>query len=91
MEFKDFCTLVKGWKKLGIKLKIKDLTTMKTKNVIVYEVVEPIFKSGVILSFSIEPSYAYMICEKEENEIKKINEDTYEIRTPNGYYQITVL
>lgn len=32
MVFKDFCTLVEKWRKEGIRLKIKDLSTNEADN-----------------------------------------------------------
>lgn len=90
MEFKDLCTVIKDCKKQGTKLQIKNLSTMETHPVINYEIVDPTFKSGVILSFEIEPSFSHMICEKEANAINKIDENIYEIKTPYGHYDIII-
>lgn len=90
MDFKDFCTLVEEWRKEGIRLKIKDLSTNEADNVISFEVREPNDHSGTIISFEVKPSYARMIREKDKCSIKRIDENLYEVEVSDNPYQIII-
>ncbi len=90
MDFKEFCTIAKKWKEQGIKLKIKDLNTNETDNVISYEVREPNYQNDTIISLEVKPSYAHMICEKDKCNFKEIGENLYEVKVADNHYQIII-
>lgn len=90
MDFKEFCTIVKEWRKQGIKLEIKNLNTNETNSVISYEVREKNYQSGTIISFEVRPSYARMICENDKCDIKEIDKNLYEVKVADNHYQIII-
>lgn len=91
MEFKKFCTIVEKWKKQGKKLKIINLNKNETNSVFSYEIIKPTSESGTIISFKIDNSHSHMLCEKTENKINEINEESYEFEVNNRKYRIIVI
>lgn len=90
MEFKEFYTIVEKWKKQGTKLKIIDINKNETNNVKTYGATKDLPKSGTIISFVVEPSHAHMICANDNYEIKKKDDNTYEVKVAKEHYQIII-